>query len=117
MLLRNVRCQALQYAEYLDSYAKVLDIPVQTFSLVKSAAKDPKTGRWLVKVLDMRSGITEEFTCKHLVIANGLYNDPVIPNTPGRDTFKGLQVHSSRYTNGTELGFVELAHIFLSFYN
>jgi len=36
----------------------------------------------------------------------GVYNDPIIPSVPGDDSFPGVVVHSSRYTNATDLGLV-----------
>lgn len=48
---------------------------------------------------------TQQITCKHLVLANGVYNDPFIP-TDFPNSFSGLQVHASRYTNATELDLV-----------
>ena len=40
------------------------------------------------------------------MLANGIYNDPIIPAFADMAVYNGRVVHSSRYTNATELGWV-----------
>ena len=46
------------------------------------------------------------YRCKQLVLANGIYNDPIVPAFADMAVYNGRVVHSSRYTNATELGWV-----------
>ena len=38
-----------------------------------------------------------------MIFANGVYNDALLPPLQGKDRFCGKIVHSSRYTNATDL--------------
>jgi len=99
-----VFCTRQQYAEYLESYVRLLDLPVRNLSTVTKMERVPANGSWVVNVANLHTGLSETYTAKHVVLANGIYNDAAVPKVPGQNTFKGLQVHSSRYTNAADLG-------------
>jgi cation diffusion facilitator CzcD-associated flavoprotein CzcO len=65
---------------------------------VVSAAFDAKDGSWTV---DTARG--ERFITPILVSAVGLFNNPTIPDFPGRDAFKGEQFHSARWNHAFPL--------------
>jgi len=65
---------------------------------VRGAAFDEASGTWRVETA---SG--ETYVTPVLVSAVGLFNHPNIPDFPGRDTFKGVQFHSSRWNHGFAL--------------
>lgn len=51
----------------------------------------------------VESGETFEVEAEVLISATGALNRPIIPNVPGRDEFKGLQWHSSRWNTEVDL--------------
>lgn len=85
-----------------------MNLKVQTCSVVKHAEridKNDMNSGWIVTVANMaKDGEIQKLQCKHLVMANGIYGDPKQIKIGDRDKFQGLIVHSSRYTNGTDLG-------------
>ncbi|GAA5904022.1 hypothetical protein JCM8208_001765 [Rhodotorula glutinis] len=46
---------------------------------------------------------TFEVVCDVLIAATGALNKPIVPNVPGKDKFKGVQWHSSRWRNDMPL--------------
>jgi putative flavoprotein involved in K+ transport len=42
-----------------------------------------------------------DLRARHVVVATGLYNVPVIPAWPGRDRFRGTLLHSAEYRNAS----------------
>ena len=76
--------------------------------MVKHAERIDKSdinSGWIVTVANMaKDGEISRYKCRHLVMACGIYGDPKPIQIGNRDKFKGLIVHSSRYTNGTDLG-------------
>ncbi|MEP7165427.1 MAG: NAD(P)/FAD-dependent oxidoreductase [Ferruginibacter sp.] len=81
-----------QVVEYLDNYAKELNIhPVfntEVLSVRRSA------NLWITRT---NNG---DYQSKFLVVATGLNHKPKIPAFKGMDTFKGEILHSSQYKNG-----------------
>ncbi len=65
---------------------------------VKSALFDATTGNWTIETTR-----GERFRTPILVSAVGLFNNPSIPDLPGRDQFKGVQFHSARWDHGYSL--------------
>ncbi|KAH9261427.1 hypothetical protein BASA81_000071 [Batrachochytrium salamandrivorans] len=97
-----------QFASYLEAYALCKRINITYLTLVKNVRQQPGSGKWEVELEDLcpqrELGQRQIITCKHVVLCNGVYNDPFVPKIPIDNGYTGLQVHSSRYTNGTELG-------------
>lgn len=94
----------LLFAQYLEAYQIAMNVNVQTQKMIQRADYLGNDG-WKVFVLDV---ITKELSiwyCKHLIVAIGVYNDPIIPSIPGDKEFKGKIIHSSQYTNATDMGF------------
>ncbi|HWM48438.1 MAG TPA: NAD(P)/FAD-dependent oxidoreductase [Xanthobacteraceae bacterium] len=65
---------------------------------VRNATFDEATGNWTVETAG-----GERLTTPVLVSAVGLFNNPNIPDIPGRDTFKGVQFHSARWNHDFDL--------------
>eukprot|EP01084_Bolivina_argentea_P118318 209957_1 len=97
-----------EFATYLEEYKKTLNLNVQTCSIVKHAERINKNdihSGWIITVQnEAKNGEIKKLKCKHLVMACGVLCDAKILKFPGIDKFKGLIVHSTRYTNGTDLG-------------
>lgn len=81
-----------QVIEYLDNYAKELNIhPVfgtEVLSLKKTG------GAWTTET--NKGNYQSEF----VIVASGLNNKPKLPEYPGLNSFKGKIIHSSEYKNG-----------------
>ena len=81
--------------DWLEMYAKVMELNYWTRTTVKSAKFDPKTKEWAV-VAD-RDGKDVTLRPKHLVFATGMSSKPNLPRFKGMETFKGEQRHSSQH--------------------
>lgn len=73
-----------QVQRYLAAYAEHFDLDsrIHLNTSVTSARQNPATGRWL---LDVEPGGTVEFD--FLVVCNGIYSDPFVPDFEGLDEF------------------------------
>ncbi|GAA5856239.1 hypothetical protein JCM9279_006695 [Rhodotorula babjevae] len=56
-----------------------------------------------VKFRNVKTDETFEVVCDVLIAATGALNKPIVPNVPGKDKFKGVQWHSSRWRNDMPL--------------
>ena len=81
--------------DWLEMYAKVMELNYWGSSECKSASFDDKRKEWTVVV--RRDGKDVVLKPKQLVFATGMASKPVIPDLPGRDVFAGDQHHSSRH--------------------
>ena len=81
--------------DWLEMYAKVMELNYWGSSECKSASFDDKRKEWTVVV--RRDGKDVVLKPKQLVFATGMASKPVIPDLPGRDVFEGDQHHSSRH--------------------
>lgn len=61
---------------------------------ITNAAFDEALGQW---ILETRGG--EQLQADVFVSAVGLFNQPIYPDIPGRDTFEGEQFHSARWNH------------------
>ncbi|CAK9090631.1 unnamed protein product [Durusdinium trenchii] len=87
-----------QMADWLDIYARVMEVNFWGRSTCLSSTWDATQKHWTVKV--DRNGEEVTLRPKHLVLATGLYGSPYIPNLSGQDTFPGDVLHSSVFVNG-----------------
>ncbi len=81
--------------DWLEMYAKVMELNYWIRSTAKSARYDEKTKEWTV-VVD-RDGEEVVLRPKQLVMATGMSGKANVPNFPGMETFKGDQHHSSKH--------------------
>jgi hypothetical protein len=76
------RLQLAQIADWLEGYARSLDLDVWTSSTVTRATQDPETKKWTVEIEHANTG-PRSFVVNHLVFATGFaggsYNMPQIP--------------------------------------
>ncbi len=84
--------------DWLEMYAKVMELDCWNATTCRSARYDEQAGVWTVE-LD-RDGTHVTLRPKHLVLATGLSGVPDIPSIPGADTFKGVSHHSSKHPGG-----------------
>ena len=81
--------------DWLEMYARVMEINFWGGTAAKRASYDDAAGEWTLVV--ERGG--EEITLrpKQLVLATGMSGKPNVPDFPGRERFAGEQHHSSRH--------------------
>ena len=87
-----------QMADWIDMYAKVMDVDVWTSSCCVNATWDEMKCRWTVLV--DKHGQRVELQPRHLVIATGLNGTAYVPELRNQDTFRGVAMHSSQYVSG-----------------
>ncbi|HEV7322887.1 MAG TPA: NAD(P)/FAD-dependent oxidoreductase [Ensifer sp.] len=75
---------------YLDAYAERFELRPRFGETVKSIRRD--NGYYQVETEAL------SFHARHVVIASGNNADPVVPNLPEIETFKGRRLHSADYT-------------------
>jgi putative flavoprotein involved in K+ transport len=84
--------------DWLEMYARVMELNCWTSSVCKSARFDEARKAWVV-VVD-RAGERVTLRPQHLVLATGMSGVPEIPKFPGAERFRGEQCHSSKFTSG-----------------
>jgi putative flavoprotein involved in K+ transport len=84
--------------DWLEMYARVMELDVWTSTKCLNAAYGEAAGEWTVQV--NRGGQLVELRPRHLVLATGMSGFPRIPEIPGADAFGGRIVHSSQFDGG-----------------
>ncbi|MBE7188105.1 NAD(P)/FAD-dependent oxidoreductase [Jatrophihabitans endophyticus] len=82
-------------ADWLESYAKIMELNYWTNTEAKSASWDEARAEWTVTV--ERDGQPVVLKPKQLVLATGMSGKPNLPDFPGMDVFTGDQHHSSAH--------------------
>ena len=81
--------------DWLEMYAKVMELNFWGSTDCKRATFDETTETWTVDVV--RRGKAVTLQPRHLVLATGVHGVPHVPSFPGSDRFQGEQHHSSQY--------------------
>ncbi|MBM2712198.1 NAD(P)/FAD-dependent oxidoreductase [Mesorhizobium caraganae] len=81
--------------DWLEMYAKVMELNYWSSSEAKSAVYDDKKKEWTVVV--RRDGKDITLKPKQLVLATGQSGKASMPNFKGMESFKGDQHHSSKH--------------------
>ena len=84
--------------DWLEMYAKVMELDYWASSRCIRAAFDEAEKTWTVEV--DRSGETVVLHPRQLVFATGAYGPPREIELPGMDEFEGEILHSSQYSDG-----------------
>lgn len=84
--------------DWLEMYARVMELNYWTSSSCVSASYDAAAKIWTVEV--DRSGERVTLKPSHLVFATGAYGPPRMIDLPGADVFEGEILHSSQYADG-----------------
>ncbi len=82
-------------ADWLEMYARVMELNYWSSTTARSASYDEAAGEWTVVV--ERDGAEITLRPKQLVLATGMSGKTIVPELPGRDVFKGDQHHSSEH--------------------
>ena len=83
-----------EFARYLRDYVVRFGLDVRLGTDVSSIRRDGDG--WVV------DAPAAAFRAPIVVIATGKYDAPVVPEWPGRETFRGSLVHSSGYRSGAD---------------
>ena len=89
-------------ADWLEMYARVMEINYWGGTECKSASYDSDRAEWTV--VAERNGEEIILRPKQLVVATGMSGVPNIPDIPGADKFRGKICHSSAHKGGAEWG-------------
>jgi putative flavoprotein involved in K+ transport len=87
-----------QMADWIDMYAKLMNVDIWTNSCCTQADWDEVKSTWTVNV--QKNGLAVQLRPQHLVIASGLCGDPYIPKLKASGSFQGVTMHSSQYISG-----------------
>lgn len=90
-----------KWADFLESYASLLDLNVWTSTTFLNGHYDEDTERWTIRV-QRADGSIRELRPRHFVVAAGLFGSPKIPAIKGMETFTGIAVHSDEFQNGAD---------------
>lgn len=89
-----------QMGDWLEAYAKVMELDYWTESPCRRASFDEATKRWSVEV--ERAGERLTLEPRQLIFATGAYGPPRWIELPGAEAFKGRILHSSAYSQGSD---------------
>ena len=89
-----------KFADWLEIYAKAMEIDFWGNTRCTSARFDEKAGEWTVTVA--RGGETLTLRPRQLVLATGLSGAKHIPAIPGAQRFRGQQYHSADHRSGAD---------------
>jgi putative flavoprotein involved in K+ transport len=90
-----------KFADWLESYATLLDLNVWTSTTFLDAHYDEDAERWTIRV-QLHDGSIRELHPRHFVVAGGLYGSPKIPAINGMETFAGVTAHSDEFQKGAD---------------
>jgi putative flavoprotein involved in K+ transport len=88
-----------KWADFLESYATLMDINVWTSSTFLNGHYDADEQVWTIRI-QRADGTIREVHPRHFIVAGGLFGSPKTPALKGLDTFKGLAVHSDSFQGG-----------------
>jgi len=95
-----------QFADWLDAYAKAMDVDFQGGTEVMKASFDTAPNRWTVEVR-VDGAETQVLRPAHLVLAVGNCGSAKVPELPGMDGFMGESMHSSLFRGCAGAGDVQ----------
>jgi dimethylaniline monooxygenase (N-oxide forming) len=97
-----------QVQAYLHAYAEHFGlIPhLRMSTTVESAVQDEEAGVWTVKARRATAGLpAEAHRFDYLVVCNGIFSEPAVPQYPGADAFEaagGRVCHTSQFNDANE---------------
>lgn len=86
-------------ADWLESYAKFMELNVWTSTNFLGATYDEANGRWNVR-LRLVDGTERTIHPRHVVMAMGVSGIPHVPAIDGLDQYQGEVFHTSQFNEG-----------------
>lgn len=95
----------LEIRTYLNGVAEQYNFNAKTTykTNVEKAIWMDEIKRWKVYLRDRDTNTGYIHECKILLSCAGLFGTPNWPEIPGRETFKGVQMHSARWDKSVDL--------------
>lgn len=90
-----------KFADWLESYAKLLDLNVWTGTTFLNGHYDEDDQQWTIHVR-REDGSIRTLRPRHFVVAGGLFGSPKIPVIKGIETFRGVVAHSDEFQGGSD---------------
>ncbi len=90
-----------KWADFLESYATLLDLNVWTGTTFVDASYGDETGEWTINV-KRADGSMRALHPRHFIVASGVNGPPKIPDVKGLETFNGEWAHSGEYQRATD---------------
>nr|XP_036576289.1 flavin-binding monooxygenase [Colletotrichum truncatum]KAF6782998.1 flavin-binding monooxygenase [Colletotrichum truncatum] len=87
-------------ADWLESYATIMELNIWTSTTIGSAEYDDKTKTWAVEV-QRADGSTRTLRPRHVILATGQAGDPITPTFPNQSDFKGMVYHGSQHQDAS----------------
>ena len=88
-----------EMADWLEGYAKLLQLKVMMSTRLVDAQYDEAAKRWTVR-LSLADGSQREVHPRHIIQATGVFGVPNRPSLPGADQYTGLLIHAEDYQSG-----------------
>jgi putative flavoprotein involved in K+ transport len=88
-----------KWADWLESYAKLMDINVWTGTEFINGNYDDEAQVWTIRVR-RADGTMRELHPRHFFVAGGLFAGPKIPEITGLEAFTGFVAHSDSFQDG-----------------
>jgi putative flavoprotein involved in K+ transport len=85
-------------ANWFEAYVEAMELNYWPGTEFEGGEYDEDAGRWRVTV--RRDGKPREMRPRHVVLATGVSDIPVMPELAGLREFRGTVLHSSRYDDG-----------------
>ena len=86
--------------DWLEMYTKVMELNYWSSTECQNAKYDEAAKEWIVNVV--REGKPVVLRPKQLIFATGMSAIPNIPDIPGASDFKGVAMHSSKFSSGED---------------
>jgi cation diffusion facilitator CzcD-associated flavoprotein CzcO len=86
-------------ASWFEAYAEAMELNIWTGAEFEGGAYDAKAGCWSV-TLRCADGSKRQMHPRHVIMATGLSDTPILPNIPSLKNFGGPVLHSSQYVDG-----------------
>ncbi|KIJ64694.1 hypothetical protein HYDPIDRAFT_111265 [Hydnomerulius pinastri MD-312] len=98
-----VYCPASKLGDWLELYAKALELNVWLSSSPTQAEFNEETQTWHVPI--NRAGEVRALEVKHIIFATGFGGGfPNTPKIPGKELYSGTVLHSSEFSSAAEYG-------------
>lgn len=91
-----------QVASFMEHYAAIMGLDILSNASVTNIEFDEAAKRYNVQVCGPKGNLT--LLPRHVVLATGVFSEqPIIPDIPGREDFKGEMYHSGKHKSARQV--------------